>query len=169
MALHKKLTCLVFLVALMGGVVAWLNSPFPTTRPLAPSPAPQQPLDTSDWKTYRNEDLGFAIKLPPRWETDYKIEMIETIGKGFGAVMFLKPSEWITVYTGKKVQHDYMVFSISAVTKEWWEKEMSYDQPRPGIIREINDRVYTYGIGHDTETLERKEIRAMLNTFEVIE
>lgn len=173
MALHKKLAYLIFLLALAGGVVAWFNVPFPAARPVpatAPAPILQQPLDTSEWKTYRNEELGFAIKLPPRWEADYKIEVIETIGKGFGIVTFSKEVVGIdNLSTGEIISRDYRIFSLSIVPKEWWEKELSYEQPHPGFLGKNNDRVYIYDIGHDTETLERKEIRALLITFEVIQ
>src|SRR3990170_1275135 len=147
MASHKKLAYLIFLLALAGGVVAWFNSPFPTVRPITHvihAPVLEQPLDTADWKTYRNEEMGFEIKIPPRWEKDYKIEEKETTGKGFGSVAFLKPAEWINAYTKEKIPHDYMLFAITVVSQEWLEKELSYDQPHPGIIQRVNDRAHVY-------------------------
>ena len=174
MALHKKLACFVFLLALAGSIVAWSYGPFPTMRPvpvITPTPVLNQPLDTSNWKTYRNEELGFVIKIPPRWETDYKIE-VKTWERGgyLKSVSFSHKIETeINPYTKERIVKDYRFFFISLVTRDWWEKKLNYEEPHPGIIQEVNDRVYIYDIGHDTETLERKEIRGLLSTFEVIE
>lgn len=170
MALHKKLAYFIFLLALAGSVVAWLTSPFPAARPITSAPAVKQPLDTTNWKTYRNEELGFAIKLPPRWETDYKIEVKETTGKGFGAVVFSKEFVGVdNLSTGEIISRDYRIFSISIAPKDWWEQELSYEQPHPGLLKESNGKVYVYVSGQDNDQREYEEIRALLSTFEVIQ
>jgi len=38
-----------------------------------PTQAPQQkqePIDTSNWKTYRNEEYGFEVRYPTNWEVE---------------------------------------------------------------------------------------------------
>ncbi len=168
MALHKKIAYLVFLIALAGSIVAWFNIPLPLPSPAAHAPAVERPLDTSDWKTYRNEELGFAIKLPPRWETDYKIEVIETIGKGFGAVAFSKEVVGIdNLSTGEIISRDYTIFSITAVTKDWWEQELSYDQPHPSLLGKNNEKVYVYISGQDNDQREYEEIEQVVKSFEI--
>jgi len=50
----------------------------PTPSPPPPTPSPTQPqatstqpqIDTSNWKTYRNEEYGFEVKYPGDWEVD---------------------------------------------------------------------------------------------------
>ncbi len=36
-----------------------------------------QPIDTSDWQTYRNEELGFEVRYPDGW----RVEEVEAGGK----------------------------------------------------------------------------------------
>lgn len=38
---------------------------FAATEPKEITPAPE--VDTSDWKTYRNENYGFGFRYPPAW------------------------------------------------------------------------------------------------------
>ena len=33
-----------------------------------PPPSPKEEIDTSNWKTYRNEEYGFEVKYPEEWE-----------------------------------------------------------------------------------------------------
>ncbi|MCR4322711.1 MAG: hypothetical protein NUV61_01325, partial [Candidatus Azambacteria bacterium] len=129
MTLHKKLAYLIFLLALAGSVVAWSYGPFPTTRSIpVTTPIAEQPLDTSDWKTYRNEELGFAIKLPPRWE-GYKIET-KRDKQVFGWVEFSKEVEQINVSTNETAKFYSPILIIQVFTDEQWGREMSYGYPR---------------------------------------
>ncbi|MEW6610398.1 MAG: hypothetical protein AB1352_02085 [Patescibacteria group bacterium] len=45
----------------------------PQNNGTKPTPTPEvitSDIDTSDWKTYRNEELGFQIKYPNEWGID---------------------------------------------------------------------------------------------------
>lgn len=51
-------------------VVPATTEPVVTPEP-APAPvSPETPIDTSNWKTYRNEEYGFEFKLPLGWSIE---------------------------------------------------------------------------------------------------
>ncbi|MEK7493739.1 MAG: hypothetical protein AAB630_01135 [Patescibacteria group bacterium] len=166
MALHKKLTCLVFLLAFAGAVAAWLTSPFPVARPVTPAPVFNQPLDTSDWKTYRNEELGFAIKLPPRWE-GYKIET-KRDKQVFGWVEFSKEVEQENVSTNETAKFYLPILIIQVFTDEQWDREMSYGYPRYSLIAKDRGVVYSYITGQEMMPQERQEIKQVIGAFKLI-
>lgn len=64
-------------------------TPVVTEEPTTPS---SEPIDTSDWQTYRNEEYGFEYKLPPNWT----IEKTTT-----PAVFYLKSDKFKPVLLGK--------------------------------------------------------------------
>ncbi|OGD23378.1 hypothetical protein A2Z10_02260 [Candidatus Azambacteria bacterium RBG_16_47_10] len=170
MASHKKLAYLIFLLALAGGVVAWFNSPFSTVRPIThviPAPVLEQPLDTADWKTYKNEELGFEIKLPPRWEKDYKIEEKKD-NQVFGWVEFSKEVEQVNVSTNETAKFYSIIFIIQVFTDEQWNREMDYGLPRYTLIAKNRGATYSYIIGQETIPQEQQEIKQVISTFTFI-
>lgn len=170
MASHKKLAYLVFLLALAGSVVAWSYGPFPAARPVpttTPAPTPQQPLDTSNWKTYRNDELGFAIKLPPRWEADYKIE-VKKDKRVFSWIEFSKEIEQINVSTNETGKFYSPILIIQVFTDEQWNRETSYGYPRYSLITKDRGAVYSYITGQETTPQERQEIKQVISTFAFI-
>lgn len=76
---QKPLFLAVALTALLviGGVF-WImqKRPVAPNQPVTPDPIveipvqaePETPIDTSGWKTYRNEELGFEVRLPKNFE-----------------------------------------------------------------------------------------------------
>ena len=51
---------IILAVLVIGGYAIWKKQP--------PTPAPSTPsVDTTNWKTYRNEEYGFEFKYPNDW------------------------------------------------------------------------------------------------------
>ncbi len=76
--MDKRLFIILFalVILLVGGYFAWqkqqsVTTPTPVvTEPVVKEPVPaptEEPIDTSDWKTYRNEEYGFEFKYPKEW------------------------------------------------------------------------------------------------------
>lgn len=92
----------VGIVAISGGVYWWQKSapkenvPAPTftaptaptsptsiPTPTAPTPSPTptpKPDETSNWKIYQSERLGFEIKYPENWVSEEKYKHINQVG-----------------------------------------------------------------------------------------
>lgn len=73
--MYKKLTILIPVLALILLVSACAKKPatdqntnqnINANQSPSPSPSPTE-IDTSDWKTYRNEEFGFELKYPKEW------------------------------------------------------------------------------------------------------
>lgn len=97
----------------------------PSTEPeeITPETTPTEPneIDTSDWKTYRNEEYGFEINYPREWERASENEEVES--SLLFAVYFRNPS-WIA-YEGIPPMVIY-VFDKAVLKgnnlKEWLKK-----------------------------------------------
>lgn len=81
--MSKRLSIILTLtlIALVGVFCVWkqrtavapvVSNPVVTSQP-APEPTQSDtPIDTSDWKTYRNEEYGFEVKYPKEFRLDTK-------------------------------------------------------------------------------------------------
>lgn len=80
---QKPLFLAVALAALLviGGAFCFISRrPVAVNQPAVIDPVvetptqtePENPVDTSDWNTYRNEEFGFEVKYPAQWEIKEK-------------------------------------------------------------------------------------------------
>jgi len=98
-------------------------------------------IDASDWKVYRNDEYGFELTFPERWE-DYKVG--EEVSEGLAAVAFKL----------KHTRHGkyHIVFTIGVYPKEKWEQLQSEEGPSVGTyLGGQGGYVFDYSMGHDDE------------------
>ena len=98
--------------------------------------------ETADWKTYRNEDLGFELIFPDRWK-DYKIN------EGNTSVTFSLEIKDSVISDDDFEKHYSTVFFIGTYAKEEWESIQSVIGPKPTYLNENNDYIFAYSMGHD--------------------
>ncbi len=76
----KYVIIVVFVALFIGGGVLWYAWSFkPMSESIVlqiPTPQPKEQFDISAWQTYRNEDLGFEVKYPEKWEAEESSEEI---------------------------------------------------------------------------------------------
>jgi len=93
--------------------------------------------ETADLETYGNEQYGFELVLPDRWQ-DYKVNEED------GVIVF-------------KLKHTidekyHAVLTITIYNKEEWEQFQSEEGPGGGTyIDEKGGYIFSYFIGHDDE------------------
>lgn len=75
----SKVTILIFIIVVIlsgAGVWKWKNKPLFEPKEQTQNnqdqsePTQETSIDTSNWKTYRNEKYGFEVKYPEDWEYD---------------------------------------------------------------------------------------------------
>ena len=161
------------LIVVLFGVVIWgISLSYKKKIERAPqqtATTTAQPLTgTSIWPVYRNEELGFEIRIPDTWNKKYKIEEIKTIGPGFGAVSFSKKVEWVNK-VGDTSFSEHMILGITVATPEQWGIMNSAPTARPIVLKITDKKVYVYGTTQDGDKKERDEISAVLSTFKLIQ
>ena len=64
----KTIVAILVAITLAGvGYFFIINKLKPKVLPPVNTPPKTEEIDTSDWQTYRNETLGFEIKMPKEW------------------------------------------------------------------------------------------------------
>lgn len=127
-----------------------------------------QSIDTSDWQTYRNEELGFEVKIPPSWR-DYKITFKKTVDD-LGLVEFAENAERGDVNTNGKAFFNYTVLAVTLISDEEWKKELGYNQPHPKFLGSSKWGVYIAEVGQDPSSQRvYDEVLKVITTFDAID
>lgn len=125
-----------------------------------------QPIDASNWQTYRNEELGFEVKIPPSWkESNIKVEKFD---QEVSRVIFSKLVEDINTLTNTSTSRMFNFLTILVSSKKWWEKELSYNTPHPTFIQSNDDNVYSYACCHDGSEEDVNIINDVIHTFRLL-
>src|SRR3989338_8672707 len=61
-------------IAVLLVFAGWATFPFSQRAVPKLAPVVQQPIDTSAWQIYRNEELGFEMKIPDTWR-EYRVSI----------------------------------------------------------------------------------------------
>ncbi len=104
------------------------------------------------WQTYRNEEYGFQLKMPPTWKNVNIYKMESPPQAIFHTVDFFfeLPLKDPIIYDNG-VSNTYGVFfNISIASKNEWKKIQNEEGPVPGYLAETNDRVFGYSTTNDT-------------------
>lgn len=105
-----------------------------------------QPIDTSDWQTYRNEELGFEVKYPSGWQwKDLSDNAVE---------LFDPKSEYYNEYQQKTILPHRIIFSRKTksaltilqelekeATEDWMTSEWFQDLKKTAIINGLKANI----------------------------
>ncbi len=133
--------------------------------------------DTWLWQTYRNEEYGFQLKMPPTWKNVNIYKMESPVRAIFHEVSFLfeLPLKDPIIYDNG-VSNTYGVFfNITVASKNDWKKIQNEEGPIPAYLAETNDRVFGYSTTNDTSPFRDvdadqvlfKDLPKVLKTFRV--
>ena len=85
---------------------------------------------------------------------------------GLGSVSFARKTNKIS--GGQTIDY-YTLMAITLVTHDGWEKELSYDQPHPGVLKSSVRGVYTFNIGQDlANQQEYDDVQGVIQTFNLL-
>jgi len=110
-------------------VVGNVNTTTNTNQPTVIDDTNKEPevittnVDTSDWKTYRNEELGFEVKYPPTWKVQKANNSLTLIiPTGTEKHQILENLGVVDVYRGEKDTQKTLQAGRDKLTKAWLEE-----------------------------------------------
>lgn len=104
----------------------------------------KEEMDTSGWRIYRNEEYGFEISLPSKWENAI-IEQTHDDYYGGGESFDIKLKLELS---GKLM--DSSICSIVVYSKVGWQQFQEADTTnKPIFLKEKGDLTYGYVCGHE--------------------
>ncbi len=117
------------------------------TATTSPTPTITPVVDTSDWKTYTNEEYGFELTFPERWK-GYKVSQRSDLV--YSSVKYLD------FQLKLKGSSDYnSVFVIGVYPKKIWERLNSEEGPNTGgYLGEKQGYIFDYSTGQDDTGFE---------------
>ncbi len=129
-----------------------------------------QPIDTSNWQTYRNEELGFEVKIPLSWR-DYIAETKHSPNDiiSFSIVDFSLPlKKPMKLDSGGELTYGSEL-SIAVYSYKEWDKELNFNQPHPTFIVKNSEKVFTYGIANgDWNLRDMTDEQAKRDALEIV-
>ncbi len=144
-----------------------------TTPALSPTSTPSASTnETANWQTYRNEEYGFELKYPAKW--NYKaVEEKDSIS------LELKRKEPLVLNNGTKEEYGD-VFLIDVFSLDWWNNNAEIEPDGGAYLKNSGHTagdvlgiylaknykyVFTYWLGQD---LIPPEVHLILSTFKFI-
>ncbi|HLB61030.1 MAG TPA: hypothetical protein VJL83_05495 [Patescibacteria group bacterium] len=97
-------------------------------------------VDTSSWKTYRNEKYGFEVKIPPRWSAADIEEIKDAYYGGINIFLRLQSKN-----SGLQSVCKFSVYQSS----QWNRLQKEVETSKPIFLVSKDDTTYGWGCGHD--------------------
>ncbi|HNV97097.1 MAG TPA: hypothetical protein PKL13_02145 [bacterium] len=123
-----------------------------------PTTTVEMTFDKSDALKYENAKYGFSVLLPKTWSA-YKATEKTTSVDGYGNIYGLSFD----------MPNQNRLFAIVVYTKEQWQKVSQEQGPKPTLIKENEEYVFTYSKAQDyaDEYVQLgNDIQSIISTFE---
>lgn len=127
------------IIVIGGGIFAWQY--FATTKEEIKTPEETIKDETANGQIYRNEEYGFEITFPERWQ-GYKVVEGDSVW-GIRDIDFqLESNNGDKEYYGS-------IFTISILSKEQWEALQQEEGPTPAYITENDKYIFAISMCQD--------------------
>lgn len=124
---------------------------------------------TADWKTYRNEEFGFELKLSPKWD---KVKVIRESdfydGPNIGLFFYLPTAN---SSFPSKVKGYAQMFFVGVFDPKEWDSIQEEGTNEPLLIKRGSKYVFGYGLPQDLpEELDDEyvEVDKIISTFKLV-
>lgn len=99
---------------------------------------------TTNWQTYRNEEYGFELTFPERWQ-GYKVVEEDSVW-GIKTISFQLEREESLVSDN---EYYGSIFKITILSKDQWKALQQEEGPTPAYITENDKYVFTISMCQD--------------------